>query len=61
MILFTWLFRKVLKRLHHRIQEADGVLRTFLQEHLENLMIIHSFTRERVVLEIADQVIEMGV
>lgn len=46
MILLTYGFRRVLKRLHKNIQESDGKLRIFLQEHIGNLMIIKSFAAE---------------
>ena len=46
MIYLTYAFRKVLKRLHKTVQEKDGKLRIFLQEHLENLLIVHSFSAE---------------
>lgn len=42
----TYPFRKVLKRLHRNIQEKDGKLRVFLQEHIENLMVVCSFATE---------------
>ena len=42
----TYLFRKTLKRLHKNIQEADGKLRIFLQEHIGSLMMLRSFTAE---------------
>ena len=44
--LFTWLFRKVLKRLHKNIQEADGRLRVFLQERIGSLLMIRSYAAE---------------
>ena len=47
LILFTWLFRKVMKRLHKKVQEADGRLRIFLQEHIGNLLMIRSFAAEK--------------
>ena len=46
MIFFTWLFRKVLKRLHKKVQEADGRLRIFLQERIASLLMIRSFAAE---------------
>lgn len=46
MFLLTYAFRKVLKRLHKRIQETDGALRVYLQERLESLLIVRSFGRE---------------
>lgn len=47
LIFVTYGFRKVLKRLHKDIQEKDGKVRIFLQEHLESLMIIRSFSTEK--------------
>ena len=44
---FTWLFRKVLKRLHKNVQEADGRLRVFLQERIGSLLMIRSFAAEK--------------
>ena len=46
MFCLTYLFRKVLKRLHKRIQETDGALRIFLQERLESLLIVRTFAKE---------------
>lgn len=46
MLLLTYAFRRVLKRLHRNIQEADGALRVFLQERLESLVIVRTFARE---------------
>lgn len=40
MFILTYAFRKVLKRLHKRIQETDGALRVYLQERLESLLIV---------------------
>ena len=42
----TYAFRGVLKRLHKNIQESDGRLRVFLQEHIGSLMMIKSFVAE---------------
>lgn len=42
----TYGFRKVLKKLHKRIQESDGKLRVFMQERLGSLMMIRSFAAE---------------
>ncbi len=46
LILLTYAFRKVLKKLHKSIQESDGRLRIFLQEHLSSLIIVKSFSEE---------------
>lgn len=42
----AYAFRKTLKRLHKNIQESDGRLRVFLQEHIGSLMMIKSFVAE---------------
>ena len=46
MVILTYAFRKVLKKLHKEMQEKDGRLRIFLQETLGNMMIIRSFAAE---------------
>ncbi|SFB68039.1 ABC transporter ATP-binding protein [Ruminococcus albus] len=43
---FTYAFRKVLKKLHKLVQERDGKLRIFLQEHIGSMMMIRSFAVE---------------
>ena len=47
MVISTYAFRKVLKRLHKNVQEKDGSLRIFLQETLGNMMMIRSFAAEQ--------------
>ena len=49
-LIFTWLFRKVLKKLHKRIQEADGRLRVFLQERIGSMLILRSYAAEKQTL-----------
>lgn len=47
MVLLTTVFRKKLKAYHKIVQEKDGKVRIFLQEHLHSLMIIKVFTTEK--------------
>ncbi len=47
LIVMTYAFRSVLKRLHKGIQESDGRLRVFLQERISSLMVIKAFTAEK--------------
>ena len=47
LLLFTYAFRKVLRKLHKQVQERDGKLRIFLQEHIGSMMIIRSFAAEQ--------------
>ena len=53
LLLITRVFRPALKRLHTRIQESDGALRVFLQERLDNLLIVTTFSREERSEELA--------
>lgn len=46
LIILTYAFRKILKRLHKVIQEKEGKLRIFLQEHLGSLIVIKTFSAE---------------
>lgn len=45
-VLMTYAFRKILKRLHKNIREKDGKLRIFLTERIGSLMMIKSFAAE---------------
>lgn len=46
LVVLTWLFRKVLRKLHRAVQEADGRLRITLQESIAGLLMIRSFAAE---------------
>lgn len=46
LVLLSFLFRRVLRQLHRRIQEADGRLRSFLQDRLGGLLTVRSFAAE---------------
>lgn len=46
LVFLTYAFRKILKKLHKHVQETDGKLRIFLQEHIGSMMIIRSFAAE---------------
>ncbi|MBQ7817874.1 MAG: ABC transporter ATP-binding protein [Oscillospiraceae bacterium] len=49
------LFRKKLKNYHGKIQTADGKVRSFIQESLQSLPVIHSFNRETGMQESAGE------
>lgn len=55
LLLVTASFRNILKRLHKRVQEANGAVLSFFQERLESLMIIRVFSMEKGTLSGADQ------
>lgn len=58
MIILTYGFRKVLKRLHKRVQEADGKLRVFLQESLGSMLVVRTFVKEEQTLNSASERME---
>ena len=54
-LLLTYGFRKLLKRMHKQIQESDGAVRVFFQERLGNLMIVKTFAMEKETLKAAGE------
>lgn len=48
------LARPLLKRLHSGMQAAEGAMRSFMQECLESLLVVHAFGVERKVARQAD-------
>lgn len=51
MVVLTTVFRKKLRAYHTVMQEEDGKVRIFLQEHLHSLMIVKVFTKEENVYQ----------
>lgn len=47
----TFLFRRRMKALHREVQESDGRLRSWIQESVENLLIVRSFQAEEMACE----------
>jgi ATP-binding cassette subfamily B protein len=58
LVLFSTLFRRVMKRLHKSVQEADGKARIFLQERIGSLLMILSFAAEKQTLMDTDEKLE---
>ena len=52
--LVAMLFRNRMKILHKKIQEADGSLRIYMTEHLQNMVVVRSFAKEESVSQGAD-------
>ena len=46
----TRFFRPKMKKLHSRVQECEGAVRSFLQETVENLLAVRVFSAERKML-----------
>lgn len=55
---FTQVFRKTLKRLHKKVQETEGKVRSYIQEVLTSLLVIKSFVVEDKVTEEAEELME---
>lgn len=51
LLVLSYAFRKVLKRLHKQIQETDGRVRMLLQETLASLIVVHSFSAQPQSIE----------
>lgn len=56
----SMLFRKVLKRLHKKVQESEGKVRSFIQEILTSLLVVKSFNVEKKVSDEADELMELN-
>ena len=54
-LIFTTLFRRVMKKLHKEVQAADGVLRSYLSENLGSLMVLKTFGAERKSIDTSKQ------
>lgn len=53
LIFVTYSFRKVMKKLHKQVQTADGKVRSYLQETVENILVIRCFGGESKSVDIA--------
>ncbi len=51
----TRFFRPKMKRLHTRVQECEGAVRSFLQETVENLLAVRVFSAEHKMLSRNDE------
>lgn len=48
--LISWLYRKKFKDLHKEVQQTDGKTCSFMQECIENLVVIKSFISEKPII-----------
>ncbi|SHK65980.1 ABC transporter ATP-binding protein [Hespellia stercorisuis] len=58
LVVLTYGFRKVLKRFHKQMQEADGTLRVFLQERLASMLVVRAFVKEEQTIQEAEELME---
>ena len=56
----SFFFRPLLKRLHKKVQETEGDVRSFMQESAENQLVIRVFGAEQRVIDHADALQERG-
>ena len=57
-VAMTWGLRKIMKKLHHRVQESDGMLRIHLSERLGSMMILRAFGKESETLNQAQMLMQ---
>ncbi len=55
LLILTYCIRKVMKKLHKSVQEADGDLRVFLQENLGSMIVVRAFGRETEAVKGAER------
>lgn len=58
-LVFTTLFRRVMKKLHKDVQAADGVLRSYLSENLGSLMVLKTFGAEKKSIAASKQYMDI--
>ncbi|MCR5636186.1 MAG: ABC transporter ATP-binding protein/permease [Clostridiales bacterium] len=49
--LFSRVFKKYSKKLYKQLQDTDGKTRSFLQESIENMLVIKAFSEEKQISE----------
>lgn len=54
-VVATWVLRKMLKKLHLRVQEADGRYRIFMTERLNSMMVVRAFEKEKTAIDQGEQ------
>lgn len=55
---FSQAFRKILKKLHKRVQETEGAVRSYIQEILTSLLVVKAFGVEKKVSDDAAELME---
>lgn len=55
LVIFSYGFRKKMKRLHKKVQEKDGRLRMFLQETLSSMLVVHAYGVEKSITQTAQK------
>lgn len=53
LMVFSYAFRKVLKKFHKHVQERDGNLRMYMQESLSGMLVVRSYGVESEITETA--------
>lgn len=51
MVVATWGLRRLVKKLHRKVQMADGRFRVFMTERLGSMMVIRAFEKEKTAME----------
>ncbi|MGN0515491.1 ABC transporter ATP-binding protein [Eubacterium sp.] len=59
-LIFSLMFKKIVKKLHRKVQETEGTVRSFIQEVLTSLLVIKSFNVESKVENEAEDLMELN-
>lgn len=59
-LIFSLMFKKIVKKLHKKVQESEGTVRSFIQEILTSLLVIKSFNVENKVEKEAEDLMELN-
>lgn len=59
-LIFSLMFKKIVKKLHRKVQETEGTVRSFIQEVLTSLLVIKSFNVESKVENEAQDLMELN-
>lgn len=53
-VIFIWVLRRQMKRMHTKVRDADGQVRIFASERLGSMMVIRAFEKEPQTMEQMD-------
>lgn len=55
LVVFSYAFRRVMKKLHKQVQEQDGQVRMYMQESLSGMLVVRSYGVEQPVTQTAGE------
>ena len=61
MLFFSYVLRIKYKIYHREVQESDDRIRSFIQEHLASLLVVHTYTREDSSCRQAEDIMDIRI